>query len=273
MISRTDRLLALGALGLAALAGAHGVIVSPPSRNFICGMETYPSQVQFGGAKTPACSTAFAVNPMAAYNYMAVLTHSWGRAETNPLPANVCSFGSESWKGAKTPWDTAMDWPASPVTPGRLTITWDISSGAHFADTRDFRYWITKPDFVFSPTKELTWADFEDQAFCALDYDDAKPTANPDIMPDKTASKFATRCTLPQRQGHHVIYSEWGRVEPTRERFHGCIDVSFAAGAPIRKAKAGPGVSRLSAAARKRTDLRGRAEDRSGPLAPLPNGR
>lgn len=268
-----ERVLALAALGFSAIAFGHGVIVSPPSRNFICGKETYPSQVQFGGAKTPACSTAFAVNPMAGYSYMSVLTHSWGRAEVNPLPANVCSFGSETWKGAKTPWDTAMDWPASPVTPGRLTVTWDISSGAHFGDTRDFRYWITKPDFVFSPAKELAWTDFEALPFCALDYDDTKPTANPDVFTDKDKGLFHTRCTLPARSGHHVLYSEWGRVEPTRERFHGCIDVAFGPGTPVRKPKPESKTLRPSAPFRKGTDLRGRVNDQAGPPTPLPKSR
>ncbi len=274
MIWNLDRIFkpsaALAALGLTAAAFGHGVITTPPSRNYICGVETIPSQVDFGVPKTPACSTAFAVNPMAAYNYMAVLTHTWGRAEVTPLPTHVCSFGSESWKGARTPWDTAMEWPASPVAPGRLTITWDINSGAHFADTRDFRYWITKADFAFSPTKELAWTDFEDQPFCALDYDDSKPTANPDIATDKTKGLFHTKCTLPNRSGHHVIYSEWGRIEPTKERFHGCIDVAFGGSSGIRKPNPGLKGVRPMEGLRKRTDLRGRVNERSGPLAPLP---
>jgi len=266
-------LLGMGFLGCAAAAWAHGVIVSPPSRNFICGMETFPAQVDFGGAKTPACSTAFDVNPMAAYNYMAVLTHSWGRAEVTPLPKNVCSFDSESWQGAKTPWDTSMAWPAAPASAGPLTITWDVSSGAHFSDTRDFRYWITKPDFVFSPTRELTWADFEDAAFCDLAYDDAKPTASPAISTEKAKGLFHTKCTVPPRSGHHVIYAEWGRIEPTKERFHGCIDLSFGttAAAPQRKpAPANPGNPGPSG---KKADMLGRLRGQSGPLAPVPSVR
>lgn len=260
------RLLFLGFLGCAAAAGAHGVIVSPPSRNYTCGLETYPAQIQFGEAKTPACSTAFAVNPMAAYNYMAVLSHSWGRAEANPLPQHVCGFDSESWKGAKTPWDTAMNWPAAPVTPGPLTITWDITSGAHFADTRDFRYWITKADFVFSPTRELAWTDFEDAPFCALDYDDSKPIGNSAIAPDKAKGLFHTKCTLPSRNGHQVIYAEWGRVEPTRERFHGCIDVAFGNTAALPKGKPARAARKLSRSTEKTTDLRGRLRYPSGRL-------
>jgi len=36
-----------------------------------------------------------------------------------------------------------------------------------------------------------------------------------------------TFCDVPQRQGRHVIYGEWGRNQSTLERFHGCMDVTF----------------------------------------------
>jgi chitin-binding protein len=262
-----------GILGAVAMAWSHGLIVSPPSRNFICGMETIPAQVDFGGAKTQACSTAFAVNPMAAYNYMAVLTHSWGRAEVTPLPKHVCGFDGETWKGAKTPWDTAMAWPASPVTPGLKTFTWDITSGAHFADTRDFKYWITKRDFVFSPTRELSWSDFEETPFCALDYDDAKPTASPAVTTEKAKGLFHTQCTLPERNGHHVVYAEWGRIEPTKERFHGCVDIAYGNVAPISQERPAAPASRSMPSSGMRSDLRGRLHNQTGmlfPLAPKP---
>ena len=112
---------------------------------------------------------------MAGYNFMTVVTHSWGRAKTTPLPAHVCSFDSETWKGVQTPWDVPMEWPTSPMSPGLQPIVWNASWGAHYDDTRDFSYWITKPGFVFSPTRELTWDDFESEPFCMELYDDKNP--------------------------------------------------------------------------------------------------
>jgi chitin-binding protein len=222
-----------GSLCAAAPVRAHGVIEDPPSRSWICGEETKPDQIPLKTAKTPACSTAFAINHDAAYNFMAVVTHDLGRAKVNPLPAYVCGAAGEFWKGAETPWDVPMDWPATPMTAGRKTITWNIVWGPHFDDTHDFKYWITKSDFVFSPTKALAWDDFETEPFCSLTYDDAKPDANPDITADKPGNRFLTRCTLPSRNGHHVVYGEWGRTEPTLERFHGCFDGQFG-GTPIQ---------------------------------------
>jgi chitin-binding protein len=234
--------------GAAVTAHAHGLIEEPPSREWICGKETQPDQIKYGtNAKTPACSTAFKVgDPQAAYNFMGVVTHTWGHSKVTPFPKYICGSG-EYWKGEATPWDAAMDWPATPVTAGVKSIIWNISWGPHFDDTKEFKYWITKESFVFSPDKALAWEDLEAEPFCTLDYDDTKPTANPNVIADKTAVKFITKCTLPTRKGHHVVYGEWGRTEPTIERFHGCFDAQYAGGTAIR-VPFRPGMSgRLSA--------------------------
>lgn len=217
---------ALGVM-LSATVFAHGLMESPASRNWICGAVTKPDQVANGTAQTPVCGEAFAANSIAGYSFMSVLTHNLGRASVTPLPTNVCSFDSETWKGAVTPWDMPIDWPTNPMTSGEQTITWNISWGPHFDDTAEFRYWITKSTFQFSKTKALTWDDFEATPFCVLNYEDSTPNANPDVTADKAAQKFHTKCTIPARSGHHVIYGEWGRKPPTLERFHGCIDGAF----------------------------------------------
>jgi chitin-binding protein len=232
------------ALLLSSLAYGDGLKESPPARNWYCGLITKPDHFSNNTAKFGFCSTAFAAIPMAAYNFMTVVTHSWGRAKTTPLPAHVCSFDSETWKGVVTPWDVPMDWPTTPMTAGPQSITWNGSWGAHYDDTRDFSYWITKPGFVFSPTRELTWADFEEAPFCVELYDDKNPAANPNLVVDKTKATFTAKCNVPARAGHHVIYGEWGRTESTLQRFHGCIDVAFG-GTPIHRegslGKAAPG--------------------------------
>ena len=219
-------------LSLSNSAMAHGLMENPASRNWICGATTKPDQVDNGTAEHPECGTAFATNSIAGYSFMSVLTHAQGRSVVSPLPNHVCSFDSETWKGAQTPWDVPMDWPTQPMGTGEQTITWNISWGPHFDDTAEFRYWITKADFQFSPTRELTWDDFESAPFCVQSYDDKNPTANPDVTTDKATSHFYTKCNIPERSGHHVIYGEWGRLPPTYERFHGCVDASFSGTPP-----------------------------------------
>lgn len=250
--------LGMALLMIGSAAFADGLMENPRSRNWYCGHTTKPDHIVTRTAEFPACSTAFAAIPNAGYNFMTIVTHSWGRAKTTPLPAHVCSFDSETWKGVQTPWDVPMQWPTSPMSPGIQSITWNAFWGAHWDDTRDFSYWITKPDFVFSPTKELTWADFETEPFCVELYDDKNPTANPDLIADKAAVKFTTKCNVPPRSGHHIIYGEWGRTESTLQRFHGCIDAAFGATA-IRAGKTEARKSAPKSAAKgKRTDALGR---------------
>lgn len=210
-------------------AFGDGLMESPPSRNWYCGLITKPDHIATKTAKYPFCEAAFAVLPMSGYNFMSVVSHSWGRSKASPLPAHVCSFDSESWKGVQTPWDVPLDWPAAPMASGPQTLTWNAAWGGHYDDTRDFSYWITKADFVFSPTRELAWTDFESEPFCVELYDDKAPAGNPDISVDKANAKFSIRCQVPARSGHHVIYGEWGRTEATLQRFHGCIDAAFGA--------------------------------------------
>jgi chitin-binding protein len=211
---------------------AHGLMESPAARNWFCGAVTKPDEVDNGVAKYPICGTAFAINKVAGYSFMTVVTHALGRSVVTPLPKNVCGFDGENWQGAKTPWDVAMNWPTNPMNSGMQNIVWNITWGPHFDDTKEFKYWITKPGFVFSPTAELTWNDFETTPFCVLNYDDKNPTANPNVVSDKPTSHFTTKCNVPSRSGHHVIYGEWGRLPPTNERFHGCIDGQFGGGNP-----------------------------------------
>ncbi|MCW7537957.1 lytic polysaccharide monooxygenase [Aquabacterium sp. A7-Y] len=240
MLKRLPESLALAAAAWSACgaASAHGLIQDPPSRNWFCGAVTKPDH-SGSAAQHPECAQAFASDPSGGYNFMSVLTHTRGRTAATPLPKNVCGFDSESWKGGATPWDTAMNWPTSKMSAGRNKITWNILWGPHFDDTEEFRYWITKPGFVFSPNKPLAWSDFEPAPFCTLKYNDKNPTANPDVVAAKGTHQFHTYCTVPARSGRHVIYGEWGRLPPTLERFHGCADVVFdASGTPAPKLEA-----------------------------------
>ncbi|ACE84760.1 lytic polysaccharide monooxygenase [Cellvibrio japonicus] len=222
----------MGALLLAfsALSFGHGFVDSPGARNYFCGAVTKPDHVMNGVARYPECAGAFANDFNGGYSYMSVLTHHQGRKVLGPVARNVCGFDSETWNGGKTPWDNAINWPVNNINSGTLTFSWDISNGPHFDDTSDFRYWITKPGFVYQVGRELTWADFEDQPFCDLAYNDDNPGAYPNVRADKPNTHFHTTCTVPARTGRHVIYAEWGREPPTYERFHGCIDVQIGGG-------------------------------------------
>jgi predicted carbohydrate-binding protein with CBM5 and CBM33 domain len=226
---------ALRAAGVALLAmfstvaSTHGLIQDPPSRNWFCGAITKPDQIANGTAQYPVCGQAFNdpdVTFNDGYSFMSVLTHTTGRAGIGPR-SNVCGFNSETWNGRATVWDQPIDWPTVPMSSGPRDFVWNISWGPHFSDTEDFRYWITKPDFVWQTGRPLSFSDFEETPFCNLSYNDANPNGNPNVVPNPGSATFLTRCTVPQRTGRHVIYAEWGRNQWTYERFHGCIDAQF----------------------------------------------
>lgn len=212
---------------------AHGVIESPPSREQFCGVESKPDEIYKDKMTHEKCRPIMTLENGALdnsiYNFMAVLTHTIGRSNkpVEQLPNHVCGFNSEMWGGGKTPWDSAIDWPTSLLASGQQKFIWNISWGNHFSDTEEFVYWITKPDFQFDPTKELTWNDFESMPFCKLNYNDKSPNANPNVIPDKSNNRFITLCNVPVRTTRAVIYGEWGRNSSTYERFHSCMDVVF----------------------------------------------
>lgn len=217
-------------LAFSAMSFGHGFVDSPGARNYFCGKVTKPDEVANGTAKYPVCGDAFASDFNGGYSYMSVLNHHQGRKVLGPVAKNVCGFDSETWKGGKTPWDNSINWPVNNINSGSQVFSWDISNGPHFDDTSDFRYWITKPGFVYQVGRELTWADFEDEPFCDLPYNDDNPSAYPNVRAEKANAHIHTTCTVPARTGRHVIYAEWGREPPTYERFHGCIDVQIGGG-------------------------------------------
>jgi chitin-binding protein len=235
MRSFVIRAAGVALLALSSTAAVpHGLVQDPPSRNWFCGAITKPDQVANGTAQYPVCGQAFNdpdVSVNDGYSFMSVLTHTTGRLGVGPR-TNVCGFNSETWNGRATVWDQPIDWPTVPMTSGSRTFLWNISWGPHFSDTSDFRYWITKPDFVWQTGRALSFSDFEEQPFCNLSYDDANPNGNPDVVPNPGAATFLTRCTVPNRTGRHVIYAEWGRNQWTYERFHGCIDAQFSGNPP-----------------------------------------
>ncbi|WP_419419094.1 lytic polysaccharide monooxygenase [Legionella sp. D16C41] len=223
---------------------AHGVIESPPSREQFCGVESKPDEIFKDKMTHEECRPIMTKEDgsldNSVYNFMAVLTHTIGRSSKpiDQLPKYVCGFASEMWSGGKTPWDRANNWPTTLIAGGQQKFVWNISWGNHFGDTEEFVYWITKPDFKFDPTKELTWNDFETTPFCHLKYNDQTPNANPNVIPDKATNRFTTICTVPARTSRAVIYGEWGRNSYTYERFHSCIDVVYSTDNPPANIKA-----------------------------------
>ncbi|KAI8807629.1 chitin binding domain-containing protein [Cladochytrium replicatum] len=218
---------------------AHGLVFSPPARTWFCGYTTKPDEVLNDG-KTPAypqCKETFG-SPLIlnqnsgnqqGYNFMSFATHDLGYQGTGPKKF-VCSMESDFSAFSKniTYQDLSINWPTTNINSGRYDFVWDTRWGPHYSDTNEFVYWITKPDFVYTVGKDLTWDDFDTTPFCKLAYAYGTPNANVKI--DSSLTVFTTSCTIPARTGRHIIKAEWGRTPPTYERFHSCIDVVIGGG-------------------------------------------
>src|ERR1044071_700715 len=88
--------------GLTTGVLAHGLIQSPPARNWFCGAITKPDHVANGVAQYPVCGQAFnapGLDPNPDYTFMSVLPHTTGYSGVGPGPT-VCGFSSEPWTGA-----------------------------------------------------------------------------------------------------------------------------------------------------------------------------
>lgn len=211
---------------------SHGLIENPPSREYFCGKITRPEHSE-SGAVVPYEECRGVLTKDGNYNndlyqFMSVLSHSRGYYQNANLPLNVCGYDSETFKGGASPWDALINWPTNKISAGPKEFVWDISYGPHFSDTEHFVYWITKPSFHFDQNTPLKWSDIEIEPFCEIPWDDTAPNKNKDsIWADVPNAKFHMVCNVPQREGRHVIYAEWGRTKSTDERFHSCIDVTF----------------------------------------------
>ena len=127
MISHSVLLFVVLASSVGSSAG-HGLVEEPASRNWFCGGITKPHHTLGGGGQYPECEAAFANDWNGGYQFMSVLTHDTGRTDVKTT-TNVCGFDSETWQGGSTPWDVAMDWPTTPMTPGINEIKWNIAWG------------------------------------------------------------------------------------------------------------------------------------------------
>ncbi|HEY6740382.1 MAG TPA: lytic polysaccharide monooxygenase auxiliary activity family 9 protein, partial [Actinopolymorphaceae bacterium] len=99
------------------------------------------------------------------------------------------------------------DWPATPISPGSLTLTYHATAPhAH----SNFEFYITREGW--DPSQPLRWSDLEHlQTFT-----------------DQNPETFTTwTIDIPQRTGRHVVYSIWQRVVGSDEAFYTCSDVDF----------------------------------------------
>ncbi len=176
-------------------AQAHGGLVSPPTRTYVC---------RFLEPHAKQCEKAWGANPQALYDWMEVnISNAAGRHQALIPDGTLCGAGRDKYGAFNAATDA---WPATPVKAGPTEMSY-TSTAPH--NTSYYRLYITKPGFdIGSP---LRW-------------DDLEPLYDSGPLPLAAHNTFPV--TLPARTGHHIIYLVWQRSD-SQEAFYGCSDVVF----------------------------------------------
>ncbi|MFF4234707.1 lytic polysaccharide monooxygenase [Actinomadura geliboluensis] len=229
MGKRRRRALAAGAvLGPAMLAGAlitavpasaHGAMMVPGSRTYLCWKDGLTSTGQIV-PHNPACAAAIAQSGTTSlYNWFAVLRSDGAGRTRGFIPdGELCSGGAVVYDFSG--YDLARDdWPVTHLTSG-ADIEFRYNKWAAHPGT--FRTYITKD--TWSPTRPLSWDDLEDQPFYSA-------TDPPSVgSPGSEDAYYHWNARLPSgKSGRHIIYTVWQRSD-SNETFYGCSDVVFDGG-------------------------------------------
>lgn len=107
------------------------------------------------------------------------------------------------------------DWPATPVQSGPNELVW-YASTPH--DPSVFRAWLTTPDW--NPLDPLNWAQMEEIELGEVSL---------------IGQEYRFETNFPEREGRHVLYVIWQRLDPVGEGFYAACDIVFGddGGAPV----------------------------------------
>jgi chitin-binding protein len=204
----------------AAPAEAHGAMMVPGSRTYLCWKDGLNGTTGAIQPKNPACAAAVAQSGTnSLYNWFAMLRSDGAGRTAGFIPdGKLCS-------GAATVYDFSgfdlnrSDWPVTHLTSG-ATIQFDYSNWAAHPGT--FSLYVTKDGF--DPTRPFGWSDLESTPF--------HQATNPPMVgsPGTNDGHYYWNGRLPTgKSGRHIIYSVWSRSDST-ETFYGCSDVMFDGG-------------------------------------------
>jgi predicted carbohydrate-binding protein with CBM5 and CBM33 domain len=209
------------ALTSAAPASAHGAMMIPGSRTFLCYEDGLTSTGQIV-PQNPACQTAVATSGTTPlYNWFAVGNRSGATSggTTGFIPDGKLCSGNSNYYDFSGFDHADANWPVTHLTSG-ANIQIEYNKWAAHPGT--FSLYITKAGW--DQTKPLTWAEMNTTPFSSA-------TMPPSVGdPGSISSYYYWNATMPSGlTGRHVILSVWARSDST-ETFYGCSDVVFDGG-------------------------------------------
>ncbi|HKN97832.1 MAG TPA: lytic polysaccharide monooxygenase, partial [Pseudonocardiaceae bacterium] len=210
-----------GAVVLPTAASAHGAMMMPGSRTYLCYKDGRNPATGAIEPKNPACAAAVAKSGTTSlYNWFAVLRSDGGGRMAGFIPDGQLCSGGTGGPYDFTGYNLARDdWPVTHLTSG-ATMEFDYNDWAKHPGT--FSLYVTKDSW--SPTRPLAWSDLEATPFSQV----TNPAANGG--PGTDDGHYWWNGTLPSgKTGRHIIYSVWSRSD-SQETFYGCSDVMFDGG-------------------------------------------
>ncbi len=211
----------VGAVITPGAAEAHGAMMVPGSRTWLCYKDGRNPNTGAIEPKNAACAAAVAKSgPTSLYNWFAVLRSDGAGRMAGFIPdGELCSGGTGGpydFTGYNLP---RADWPVTHLTSG-ASLGIQYNDWAKHPGT--FRLYITKDSW--SPTRALAWSDLESAPFDTV----TNPPA--DGGPGTGDGHYYWNATLPSgKSGRHLVYSVWQRSD-SNETFYGCSDVVFDGG-------------------------------------------
>jgi predicted carbohydrate-binding protein with CBM5 and CBM33 domain len=128
--------------------------------------------------------------------------------ETGPADGIIAAAGSASWTPLNEQSPTR--WSKVSMQPGSNTFNWVFTANHR---SRDWRYFITKPDW--NPSQPLARSSFDLTPFCVYDGNNTQPLFN-----------LSHNCNVPERSGYQIILGVWD-VADTDASFYSVVDVQF----------------------------------------------
>lgn len=182
---------------------AHGGMISPPTRTYICYKEG-PENPQ-----SDVCKNAIAqggTQPL--YDWFEInLLEVNGRHRQIIPDGKLCGAGREKYDAYNGP---TLDWPAADL-PSGASHTFQYE--ARVAHKGKFELYVTRDSY--NPATPLKWSDLETDPFSVV--------TDPPII----GGFYQWDATLPAgKTGRHIIYTIWQRSD-SPEAFYNCSDVNF----------------------------------------------
>jgi len=197
-------------------AVAHGAMMKPGSRTYLCYIDGHSSTGQII-PQNPACGAAVSqggTNPL--YNWFSVLRSDGAGRTVGFIPdGQLCSGGNSTFSAYNL---ARNDWPVTHLTAGSNFNWWYSNWAAH---PGTFRMYVTKDSW--SPTRALAWSDLESSPFLSV----TNPPQSGSVGSE--SGHYYWSGNLPSKSGRHIIYSVWARSD-SQETFYGCSDVVFDGG-------------------------------------------